>query len=295
MTLQSLEYYVTLVETGSFTKAAKACYVTQPALSRAISDMEKEFKRTLLVRSARGVTPTAAGKVCYEEAKKLLKQSELMIQRVQSDSDDIAGEIHLGYLFNGSISFLAEAIRDFKRIYPKVVFNTSYLDFNDAKRKLYTGELDLALMSEATATALEKVEIQVIVEGGLYVVIPTTNHLYEKKMLYVDDLKDEAFIMWDPMELPGLSAKTMEAFRSAGVEPRIEAYGKKLGDAVAFAMTSGGIGVTTFAARKYVADDVRICPVVDVTTGFGIAMVISRNNLNPLAEEFYRNTYLICN
>ena len=63
MTLQTLTYYVTLVETGSFTKAAKACFVTQPALSRAISDLENELKRTLLVRTAKGVTVTHAGQV----------------------------------------------------------------------------------------------------------------------------------------------------------------------------------------------------------------------------------------
>ena len=293
MTLQTLTYYVTLVETGSFTKAAKACFVTQPALSRAISDLENELKRTLLVRTAKGVTVTHAGQVCYEEAKHLLRQSALLIEHVQGDTDNARGEIHLGYLFNGSITCLSQAMKDFLEIYPRVSFETSYEDFNDAKRKLETGELDLGLMSEATATALQEVESQVVVEGGLYLVIPQTHSCYEKKTVTLAELSQERFIMWDPDELPGLYEQTMAAFRNLGVEPKVEAYGKKLGDAVAFALSRGGLGVTTYAARKFNADAVRICPAVDVPNGFGISMVRSKHNFNPFAEKFFKHTKMV--
>lgn len=139
MTLQTLRYFSTLVELGSFTKAAKECFVTQPALSRAIGELEKELGRPLLIRTAKRVWPTHAGKVCYEEAKKVLKQCEILVERVRMDEDDSIGEIRIGYLFNGNLAYLADIIQKFHTLYPNVVLKTEYKDYNDAYRMLKNG------------------------------------------------------------------------------------------------------------------------------------------------------------
>ena len=70
-----LQFFVRLVETGSYTKAAKDLYLSQPALSIAIQKLERELDAKLIVRSHRSFKLTEAGKVAYAAAKDIDKQT----------------------------------------------------------------------------------------------------------------------------------------------------------------------------------------------------------------------------
>jgi DNA-binding transcriptional LysR family regulator len=68
MKLRQLRYFVTIVDAGSFSRAAHVAHLAQPALSQQIADLEEQLGVTLLQRSARGVNATAAGQRLYGEA-----------------------------------------------------------------------------------------------------------------------------------------------------------------------------------------------------------------------------------
>lgn len=293
MTLQNLTYLVALAEEKSFTKAAKRCFVTQPAFSRAIAELEKELGRLLLVRNSRGIELTHAGVVCYEEARKILRQCSVLTERVRSDSDTTAGTVRLGYLFNNSLNLVAGQIRRLGQMYPNVRLETSYEDFNDAKRMLETEELDLVLLGEANVPALDNVEEYVLIEGGLYIVVHVTHRLFARRSVSFEDLRGERFMFFDPQELPGLHNRMLEAFRAAGLEPEITAYGRKLGDMVAYATLNNGVGLTTQVASNLGDGMVHILPVTDCTNGFGVSLVRRRDNPNPMAEAFFNQIRLM--
>ena len=295
MTLQALTYFVAVAEQKNFTKAAHQCFVTQPALSRAISDLEKELGRPLLLRGGKTIELTHAGRVCYEEARRILKQCASLVQRVQDDSDTTEGYINLGYLFNGSLNFLAPKLRQVSRLYPNVALRTSYEHFPDAKRMLHSGELDLVLLSEPNAQALGDVETSVVVPGGLQVVVHSSHRLFNQKSVTFEDIRNENFIFWDPTDQPGLYQGTMDAFHRAGIEPNVVAYGKKLGDCVAFVSLNEGLGVTTHAATESSDKVVHILPVSDCPTGFGVCLARLKNGDNPLASAFFAHIKLLEN
>src|SRR5215208_4163183 len=74
MDLRQLEYFVRVAELGSFTRAAVALDIAQPALSRQVRLLEVELRQTLLVRNGRGATPTESGKVLLEHGRGILHQ-----------------------------------------------------------------------------------------------------------------------------------------------------------------------------------------------------------------------------
>ena len=74
MQFRQLRYFVKIVEAGSFSRAAATIHVAQPALSQQIAELEERLGLKLLQRSARGVTPTAAGEVLFREASSILHQ-----------------------------------------------------------------------------------------------------------------------------------------------------------------------------------------------------------------------------
>ena len=73
MNLKQIEYLVAVVKNGSFSLAAKECYVTVQAVSKAIADLERELGLDLFVRESRGVRPTDFGTVFYEKSLEVLR------------------------------------------------------------------------------------------------------------------------------------------------------------------------------------------------------------------------------
>ena len=85
MKLQQLKYAVTVAEIGSITEAASALYISQPSLSNAIREVEKEAGITLFIRSRTGVSLTQEGMEFLGYARQVLQQMELLEDKYISD------------------------------------------------------------------------------------------------------------------------------------------------------------------------------------------------------------------
>ena len=84
MTIQQLKYIITVAETGSITEAAKKLYISQPSLSNAIKDIEKETKLTVFHRSRQGIALTKEGLEFLGYARSVVQQMELLENRFVS-------------------------------------------------------------------------------------------------------------------------------------------------------------------------------------------------------------------
>jgi DNA-binding transcriptional LysR family regulator len=78
MELRNLQYFVSVYQELSFSKAAQKCFVSQPSISAAIGQLEKELDRQLFIRHAKGASPTQAGKTFYPAAVKVLNEINTM-------------------------------------------------------------------------------------------------------------------------------------------------------------------------------------------------------------------------
>lgn len=86
MDLRSLKYFVSVYQHGSFSSAAKACFVAQPSMSFAIAQLEEDLKTTLFNRHARGVTATVTGERLFPLAQQLLGQADAITQLFAQNS-----------------------------------------------------------------------------------------------------------------------------------------------------------------------------------------------------------------
>ena len=96
MDLKQLEYFVRVAEMGSFTKAAMALEVAQPALSRQIRLLEVELRQNLLLRNGRGATPTEAGKLLLEHGRGILHQVARAREELGRVRGALAGRVAIG-------------------------------------------------------------------------------------------------------------------------------------------------------------------------------------------------------
>lgn len=98
MQVQQLRYFICLVDKHSFTEAAKECFVTQPALSMQIKNLEKELDVTLINRIGRSFEVTPAGKLLYDRAGHILKEVEELTEKVQRVNRNLGSTLRLGLL-----------------------------------------------------------------------------------------------------------------------------------------------------------------------------------------------------
>lgn len=96
MDLKQLEYFVRVAELGSFTRAAQALGVAQPALSRQVRLLEVELRQNLLTRNGRGAIPTEAGKRLLEHGRGILHQVERAAEDMGRVRGELAGRVAIG-------------------------------------------------------------------------------------------------------------------------------------------------------------------------------------------------------
>ena len=125
MTLNQLRYFCTAAQCHSITKAAKLMFVTQPAVSLALRELEKEFSITLFSHSNNGLELTVEGEQFYERASALLRQSDEMQLEFQ-DTSRRRPTVRLGTPPNLSTVFFPELMDAFHVEHPEI-----YLDSCD--------------------------------------------------------------------------------------------------------------------------------------------------------------------
>jgi LysR family hydrogen peroxide-inducible transcriptional activator len=94
--LKQLEYFVALVETGSFRGAAAHCGISQPSLSVQLASLEKRLGQRLVERSRSGVILTSAGREVHERARAILEAANNLVNRFDAPRTGLAGTIRFG-------------------------------------------------------------------------------------------------------------------------------------------------------------------------------------------------------
>ncbi len=168
MDLKQLEYFLRVVEMGSFTRAALALDVAQPALSRQVRLLEVELRQNLLRRHGRGVTPTQAGKVLAEHCRGILHQVERAREDMSRVHGALAGRIVLGMPPSASKMITVELTRQFRRQLPDATLSIVEGMTLTMQEWLMAGRLDIALLYNPNITA--ELNLSPIVAEPLYVV-----------------------------------------------------------------------------------------------------------------------------
>lgn len=168
MDLKQLEYFVRVAELGSFTRAAVALDVAQPALSRQVRLLEVELRQNLLTRNGRGATPTEAGKLLLEHGRGILHQVERAREELGRVRGALAGRVAIGLPPSAAKVLTVPLTREFRRQMPQASLSISEGLSVAMLESLMTGRLDIALLYNATPTA--ETQVTPLLEEDLFLV-----------------------------------------------------------------------------------------------------------------------------
>ncbi|HLW05412.1 MAG TPA: LysR family transcriptional regulator [Azoarcus sp.] len=141
-----LQIFAAVAKHGSFTRAAEHLFMTQPAVTFQIKQLEEEFSARLLDRGHGRVSLTPAGKIVHDYAERILDLSEEMETRVAELTDDLAGPINIGTSMTIAGYWLPMVLDEFKQKYPDVIPRVVVGNSLSTEERVSTRELDLGFI-----------------------------------------------------------------------------------------------------------------------------------------------------
>jgi DNA-binding transcriptional LysR family regulator len=152
--LAAMEIFVSVAEAGSFSAAAKRMSVGQPAISKAVAQLEERLGARLILRSTRGLTMTDAGQRFYEHAKLAIREADEAEQLVRDASESLSGGLRVSAAVTFACLHVLPALNDLMSRHPKLEID---LRLDDRNIDLLEEGLDVALrlgtLADSTMTA----------------------------------------------------------------------------------------------------------------------------------------------
>jgi DNA-binding transcriptional LysR family regulator len=152
--MTAMETFVTVVDAGSFSAAARRLKLGQPAVSKSIAQLEEHLGARLLLRSTRGLAPTDAGQRFYEHARRAIDEADQAEQAVRESSDGLSGRLRIGAAVTFARLHVLPALKTFLDQHPKLSID---IILDDRSIDLLEQGVDVALrmgtLDDSTMTA----------------------------------------------------------------------------------------------------------------------------------------------
>jgi LysR family hydrogen peroxide-inducible transcriptional activator len=193
--LRQLEYVVAVADHGHFGRAAKACFVTQPALSTQIRQLEELLGAQIFERDRKGVLITTLGAEIVERARRVLLQVDELAEAARADQQPLSGELRVGVIPTVSPYLLPRVLPRVRRRHKAL----RLLLREDTTPRLVTeleaGRLDLLLL--ALQADLGSARTLPLFEDAFHVVMPIDHPLARKRQIAESDLAGQAVLLLD--------------------------------------------------------------------------------------------------
>jgi DNA-binding transcriptional LysR family regulator len=196
MHIETLRTYCDLVETGSFSLAAKRNRVTQSAVSQQLRALEQRYGTRLLERAPHSrARPTEAGRRLHHGLVALLETLDGLERGLREPTGVIAGSVRVSTVYSVGLHTLPRAMKRFLQRHPQVSLRLEYRRTDQVVDACLAGETDFGIV--ALPARRPQLEIVALREDELVIVVAPEHRLARKQQLSLADLDDEAFIAFE--------------------------------------------------------------------------------------------------
>ncbi|MFL6703876.1 MAG: LysR family transcriptional regulator [Paraburkholderia graminis] len=281
--IKPLRYFVMLAETRHFGRAAARLNLSQPPLSRQLAALEASLGVTLIERSPRSVTLTAAGERFYADAKAILASVEQAVSNAQAAASGEAGKLAIGFTMCAAYNVVPGYARAFGAAYPEVALSLREVVSNDLAAQVVAGHIDAAIMFPHVPG--KGLAMRTILREPLCVALSRGHPRARARRLRIAQLAGEPFVLASEEVAPTLRATILEHCRSGGFEPDIR-FEVQLQQTV-LSLVDEGVGVALVPAsmRKAQLAGVVFKPLVDAPLVEQV-LAWSPANRNPCLGRF---------
>lgn len=194
MEIRVLRYFLTVAREESITKASEVLHITQPTLSRQLAQMEDEIGVKLFDRGSRKIKLTNEGMLLRRRAEEILQLVDKTEKELMEQEEQVEGKICIGCGELSSVQLLAEILKQFNKIYPRVTFDVFTATADVVKEQMDKGLIDLGLLLEPID--IEKYNfVRMTMQEQWVVLMPPDAELAEKEFVTASDLSTLPLIL----------------------------------------------------------------------------------------------------
>lgn len=277
-----LRYFLAVVETGSFTRAAEACLITQPSLSAGIKRLEEQLGVTLFVRNNKRVFLTTAGTRFLPRAKTILHECNVAIAELAQTEK--ARVLRVGVLQTLSGAWVAGCLKGFREAY-RGADKTGRFDLFEGTEQEILNRFDERGIDYALSIRRVDDHSSVPLYDETYVLaLPADHPLAGVKEVRGEDLSDQPMIVRSRCEV---LSETSRYFTDRNVRPPL-AY-RTANDERALRMVAAGVGATV-VPQSHAAQGVVTTRLLGFTHSRTVALFRPRHalpdHLIPMGQAF---------
>ncbi len=191
MTLRSLEIFVAVVKHGKMSEASNELHISQPTISQAVDQLEKEYGVKLFDRLSKKLYLTDAGRQLLSYAQSILALASEMEKSMASLS--VHKTIQLGGTITVGKCVLVDIVKEFEALYPNVKIHVTIDNTQTIEHLLLHSQLDLALV-EGIVKSKELIAASAI-DDKLVLVSHPTHELAKQKLVCINELESQPFVL----------------------------------------------------------------------------------------------------
>ncbi len=238
MELHQLRYFVSVAETGSFSRGAERCGITQPSLSQQILKLEEELGHKLFDRLGRSVQLTPSGRILLPRAQRILAEVNAAGKAVQSDILDGKGSLTIGAIPTIAPFLLPEALGELRKRFPDAELHITEDSTERLVQMLVRAEIDCAIMSPPVED--DHLISEELFSEELFAILPPRHPLTHSGELHLSMLQGQDAIVLQPMHC--LSSQIDAFCKAQGVQRHVTCTTSQL--ETLYGLVSLGMGLS---------------------------------------------------
>lgn len=288
MDISRLKYFVTVAEELHFRKSADKLYVTQSALSRQISALERELGTILFRRSRHQVQITEAGRVFLVEAQRILGEVDEAMDRARAAGRGETGGLNVGLVELAMADIVQRLLRRFQAEHPSVELRLSEEHSRSAtegvlRRRLHVAFIPLPMAEREEARAYTVIRV---LDEPMRLAIPENHRLAVMDSVKLIDLDNEDLIMISRRLEPALHDDHVSACTSSGFSPKIAQEVSSASMAVSYVAAGLGMAFVPSLLRCLPVDSVVVRELEEPAPRFRIGLMWNLECPSPVLVSF---------
>ncbi|MEK7375909.1 MAG: LysR family transcriptional regulator, partial [Candidatus Margulisiibacteriota bacterium] len=212
--------FVDFVNTKSCSKCAELNFVSQPAVSQKIKQIESEFKTPLFIRNKKSVKLTPAGKILYDESQKIVGQYQSLLQKIKSLSGVVQGTLKIASIYSVGLYRLNEDVKNFIKKYPAVHLDMELSHSSKVYESILNETADLGFVAYPRQHPC--VDVIPYKEEEMVLVTHPDNPLGKFKKIDIGKINDHDFVGFEPGVPTGDAIRNMLKSRHVNVKIKME-------------------------------------------------------------------------
>lgn len=252
MNYNKLKYFYEISKILNLSHASEILFVSQSSLSKAISDLEKEFETPLFIRTNRNLILTPAGAELQKQLEPLFSKEQDIYVSVRNanlnNPEIIAAKLRIGFLTFQLSMHLPDFIRSFSKTYSSIEVLQYRLNKNELLKKLKKQTLDLALIIFSMDELSPQYSYKILSEHHLSIIMRRDHPFAGRTSVSLAELKNEDFIMHGHAKTSNEYGNAITWFQRNGFYPHIVAEFDYVETVLMMVQAGMGISILSDAA-----------------------------------------------